>query len=113
MVKLSLHTFIPSTLQRARHIIQHGKCTLSFFKIQKNLIVPCESTAKKVTQMITVHNIGDSNKRKNSRFPLYILGYVKNTHKNPKFGKVRQVPTKFPCWDLSHSSKFGIFVGIL
>ena len=43
---------------------------------------------------------------------------LKNTHKNPKFGKVRQVPTrefptKFPGWDLSHSSKFGIFVGIL
>ena len=52
-------------------------------------------------------------------FPFFdILGYLKNTHKNPKFGKVRQVPTmefptKFPDWDLSHSSKFGIFVGIL
>ena len=51
---------------------------------------------------------------KNNRFPfLDILGYLKNTHKNPKFGKVRQVPTrefptKFPGWDLSHSSKFGI-----
>ena len=49
---------------------------------------------------------------------LDILGYFKNNHKNPKFGKVRQVPTrefptKFPDWDLSHSSKFGIFVGIL
>ena len=56
---------------------------------------------------------------KNNRFPfLDTLGYLKNTHKNPKFGKVRQVPTrefptKFPDWDLSHSSKFGIFVGIL
>ena len=56
---------------------------------------------------------------KNNRFPiLNILGYLMNTHKNPKFGKVRQVPTrefptKFPDWDLSHSSKFGIFVGIL
>ena len=56
---------------------------------------------------------------KNNGFPfLDILGYLKNTHKNPKFGKVRQVPTrefptKFPGWDLSHSSKFGIFVGIL
>ena len=41
---------------------------------------------------------------KNNRFPfLDILGYLKNTHKNPKFGKVRQVPTrefqtKFPDW---------------
>ena len=56
---------------------------------------------------------------KNNGFPfLDILGYLKNTHKNPKFGKARQVPTrefptKFPDWDLSHSSKFGVFVGIL
>ena len=54
---------------------------------------------------------------KDNGFPfLDILGYLMNTHKNPKFGKVRQVPTrkfptKFPDWDLSHSSKFGIFVG--
>ena len=43
------------------------------------------------------------------------LGQLKKSHKNPKFGKVRQVPTrefptKFPDWDLSYSSKFGIFV---
>ena len=56
---------------------------------------------------------------KNNGFQfLDILGSLKNTHKNPKFGKVRQVttrefPTKFPDWDMSHSSKFGIFVGIL
>ena len=51
---------------------------------------------------------------KNNGFPfLDILVYLKNTHKNPKFGKVRQVPTKFPDWDLSHSSKFGILVDIL
>ena len=50
---------------------------------------------------------------KNNGFPfLDILEYLKNTHKNPKFGKVRQVPTKFPDWDLSHSSKFGILGGI-
>ena len=60
-----------------------------------------------------------STKGKNNVFPfLDILGYLKNTHINPKFGKVRQAPTgefptKFPDWDLSHSSKFGIFVGIL
>ena len=45
-------------------------------------------------------------------------GILKNTHKNPKFGRVRQVPTRelsweFPGWDLSHFAKFGIFVGIL
>ena len=29
---------------------------------------------------------------KNNRFPFWdILGYLKNTHKNPNFGKVRQV----------------------
>ena len=47
-----------------------------------------------------------------------ILGYLKNTHKNPKFGRVRRVPIwelgwKFPGWDLSHFAKFGIFMGIL
>ena len=44
---------------------------------------------------------------KNNWFPfLDILGYLKNTHKNPKFGRVRQVPIRelgweFPVWDLS------------
>ena len=49
---------------------------------------------------------------KNNRFPfLDILGYLKNTHKNPKFGRVRQVPIReFPGWDLSHFAKFGIFM---
>ena len=49
---------------------------------------------------------------------LDILRYLKNTHKNPKFGRVRQVSTmelgwEFPGWDLSHFAEFGIFVGIL
>ena len=48
---------------------------------------------------------------KNNGFPFL------DTHKNTKFGTVRQVPTrefptKFPDWDLAHSSKIGIFVGI-
>ena len=43
---------------------------------------------------------------------------LKNTHKNPKFGRVRQIPIRelgweFPDWDLSHFAKFAIFVGIL
>ena len=56
---------------------------------------------------------------KNNGFPfLHILGYLKNTQKNPKFGKVRQIPTrefptKFPNWDLSRFAKFGIFMGML
>ena len=56
---------------------------------------------------------------KNNGFPfLNILGYLKNTHKNPKLGRVRQVPIRelgweFPDWDLSHFAKFGIFMGIL
>ena len=56
---------------------------------------------------------------KSNRFPfLDILGYLKDTHKNPKFGRVRQVPTRelgweFRGWDLSHFAKFGLFVGIL
>ena len=56
---------------------------------------------------------------KNNWFPILdIFGYLKNTHKNPKFGRVRQIPIwelgwEFPDWDLSHFFKFGIFVGIL
>ena len=56
---------------------------------------------------------------KNNRFPfLDILRYLKNTQKNPKFGRVRQVPIRelgweFPGWDLSHFAKFGIFMDIL
>ena len=56
---------------------------------------------------------------KNNGFPFFgILGYIKNTQKNPKFGRVRQVPIReldweFPGWDLSHFAKFGIFMGIL
>ena len=56
---------------------------------------------------------------KNNGFSfLDILGYLKNTHKNPKFGRVGQIPIRdlgweFPDWDLSHFAKFGIFVGIL
>ena len=69
--------------------------------------------------MLFLHHFLTINTGKNNRFPIsYMLAYLKNTHKNPKFGKVRQVPTRelptnFPGWDLSHSSKFGIFVGIL
>ena len=43
---------------------------------------------------------------KNNGFPILdILGYLKNTHKNPKFGRVRQIPIwelgwEFPDWDL-------------
>ena len=57
-----------------------------------------------------------TNTGKNNGFPfLDIFGYLKNTHKNPKFGRVRQVQLswEFPAWDLSHFAKFGIFMGIL
>ena len=45
-------------------------------------------------------------------------GIQKNTHENPKFGRVRQVPTRelgweLPGWDSSLFAKFGIFMGIL
>ena len=70
------------------------------------LVTPCWVGARKSTG-------------KNNGFPfLDILGYLKNTHRNPKFGRVRQVPIRelgweFPDWDLSHFAKFGIFMGIL
>ena len=47
------------------------------------------------------------NTGKNNSFPfLDISGYLKNTHKNPKFGRVRQVPIRelgweFPGWDFA------------
>ena len=59
------------------------------------------------------------NTGKNNGFPfLDILGNLKNSRKNPKFGRVRQVPIRkldweFPGWDLSHFAKFGIFMSIL
>ena len=64
---------------------------------------------------VSAHPLGNTTTStgKNNRFPISdILGYSKNTYKNPKFGKVRQVPTrelptKFPGWDLSHSSNLG------
>ena len=64
----------------------------------------------RTTAMVTATVTG-----KNNGFPILdILGYLENTHKNPKFGRVRQIPirefpTKFPNWDLSHSPEFGIF----
>ena len=87
--------------------LQNFKNTLNDPKQFKKLRVRCVSRS-------TLCSITG----KNNGFPfLDILGYLKNTHKNPNFGKVRQVPTrefptKFPVWDLSHSSKFGIFMGI-
>ena len=71
---------------------------------------------------VTFDNKNDSctaHTGKNNRFPfLDILGYLKNTHKNPKFGRVRQVPIRelgweFPGWDLCHFAKFGIFMGTI
>jgi len=42
----------------------------------------------------------DSITAKNNEFPfLDILKYLKNTHKNPKFGRVRQVPIRELGWE--------------
>ena len=67
------------------------------------------------TDPVDVHTLTTG---KNNGFPfLDILGYLKNTQRNPKFGRVRQVLIwelgwEFPGWDLSHFTKFGIFMGI-
>ena len=53
-----------------------------------------QSMLKRTTLRNTACLIG-----KNNGFPFLdtVLGYLKNIHKNPKFGKVRQVPTReFP-----------------
>ena len=56
----------------------------------KTLVLFCKRYLKEVTAELS--------REKNNGFPfLDILGYLKNTHKNPKFGKVRQVPIReFP-----------------
>jgi len=48
--------------------------------------------------LIRIYEDLQANTGKNNGFPfLDILEYLKNTNKNPKFGKVRQVPTReFP-----------------
>ena len=74
---------------------------------------------RRYERLAVLQNVFAITQEKNNGFPLLdILGYLNNTHKHPKFSKVRQVPTRefptrFPDWDLSHSCKFGIFVGIL
>ena len=70
-----------------------------------------------LTNFKVFHLVMNTGKKKGFPF-LDILGYLKNTHKNPKFGRVSQVPIRelgweFPGWDLSHFAKFGIFMGIL
>ena len=59
----------------------------------------------------------DKGKKNNSQFWI-LKGIRRIPTKIPRFGRVRQIPirefpTKFLNWDLSHSPKFGIFVGIL
>ena len=56
---------------------------------------------------------------KNNGFPfLDILGYLKNTHKKSQIWQSETspnqgIPNQVPWLGLSHSSKFGVFVGIL
>ena len=87
--------------------------TLSWAALVGKSLAEMQVTFENKNDSCTAH-IG-----KNNRFPfLDILGNLKNTHKNPKFGRVRQVPIRelgweFPGWDLSHFAKFGIFMGII
>ena len=87
----------------------------SFYLISLNL---CVEEAADIP--LEAENVpAAANTAKNNGFPfLDILGCLKNNHKNPKFGRVGQVPIRelgweFPGWDLSHFAKFGIFTGIL
>ena len=65
----------------------------------------CNNLSSVMICTITLETVTFQFTGKNNRFPLLdILGYLKNTCKNPKFGKVRQVPTrefptKFPGWE--------------
>ena len=59
----------------------------------------------KTGYIFQIHLHPDLHTGKNNQFPfLDIFGYLKNTHKNPKFGRVRQGPIwelgwEFPGWD--------------
>ena len=73
--------------------------------------------------VLSVSSMAARGTGKNNGFPfLGILGYLKNTHKNPKFGRVRQVPdsqsgnlvgNSLVGTCLTYFAKFGIFRGIL
>ena len=58
----------------------------------------CNNLSSVMICTITLETVTFQFTGKKNRFPLLdILGYLKNTRKNPKFGKVRQVPTReFP-----------------
>ena len=89
--------------------------SVSSFHNTNNALDRNSPTMSKVCNTPITNNHCGTTQEKNNRFPfLDILGYLKNTHKNPKFGRVRQVPIRelgweFPGWDLSHFAKFGIF----
>ena len=52
------------------------------------------------------------NTGKNNGFPILdILGYLKNTHKNPKFGRVRQIPIWELGWEFVSLSQIWDFCG--
>ena len=96
-------------------------CNRCLFSIPSKVEMAEEQEYLLKTTLFFEHFLGHicfhTGKNNGSPF-LNILGYLKNTHKNPKFGRVRQIPNRelgweFPDWDLSHFGKFGIFVGIL
>ena len=70
-----------------------------------NLLINCLSSATQQCVQLVFVNVFSFSQEKNNGFPfLDILGCLKKTHKNPKFGRVRQVPIRelgweFPGWD--------------
>ena len=55
-----------------------------------NLLINCLSSATQQCVQLVFVNVFSFSQEKNNGFPfLDILGCLKNTHKNPKFGKVR------------------------
>ena len=117
-------------LLRMWQVHEHVCCQLHLDSTSDPIIcfglLPCETCPKRSVRanvfrpLITVTHTPYTGKNNGFSF-LDIFGYLKNTHKNPKFGRVRQVPIwelgcefpgwEFPGWDLSHFAKCGIFMG--
>ena len=99
----SAKTFITTTLQQVHrklvisiqslfYMNLSGESTKQFISVNKSIVIIGREQEKHMAWITG----------KNNGFPfLDIFGYLKNTHKNLKFGRVRQVPIWELGWEYS------------